>query len=218
VKLCLFGYLVLLAIVGLSFAAPWADEHWYAQGAAGGAFLAFVVVAPSYIALMALDRARRAYRVRRGAGSAASSVPQEETPASDEEVPPHPQPQSERDVSGATPPGETRDQVPDPRVVEQEPAQFPDHERAQQDAPPDGSTERSDRVGSDRRVRVGLLGWALILSAGTAWELLSLFTPWVHTLSQPVHTMMQTPPGRVGAFATWVVLGYLFFASSRSAT
>jgi hypothetical protein len=60
-----------------------------------------------------------------------------------------------------------------------------------------------------RRARwVGLAGWAVILGAGTALEVVSLTGDAVPTASEYVNALTGPVPGRIAMLLAWVVLGY----------
>jgi hypothetical protein len=67
-----------------------------------------------------------------------------------------------------------------------------------------------------RRARwFGIAGWAVIVGAGAALEVVSLAGESVPTASEYVSALTRPVPGRIAMLLAWVVLGYWLFGLRR---
>src|SRR5437588_163067 len=120
--LSLAGYVVLLVIAVSYWGASTQPFSVVVSAATGGAFLAFVIVPPTYVAI-----GYWAASSRRASGSGAA--PEEEVPSTDQEMPADPQPHPEQERARHAPPGDGGEDIAQPRSVEDRTAQLPQHER-----------------------------------------------------------------------------------------
>jgi hypothetical protein len=127
--LCFFGYLVAQVIDVLYWVFSTQPVSFVTDSLTGGAFVAFVLVPIPYLAIGYAAAVRREKEALRLAA-------EEERPSSDEEVPGQPQPEAEQQVPPYPPPGEEPDDATEPRVVVHRAAQLPQHEGAEDHAPP----------------------------------------------------------------------------------
>jgi hypothetical protein len=204
------GYAVLLVIASSYWAASTQPASVIVSAATGGAFVAFALVPPTYLGMAYLW----AWRGRRRSGPAA----QEEVPAPDEEVPSHPQPQAEQEVSAQPPPRHVPDHPTQPRIAEHDPAGFPQHERGQHDRPSHHAELGRHHAGSTyprRRTTVGVTGWLVIIAGSATWEILSLFHYGIPTFSHNVRIIMNPPVGRAALVVAWIAIGYSLFGSEE---
>jgi hypothetical protein len=203
--LSLAGYLVLLVIATSYWAASTQPFSVVIGAATGGAFLAFVVVLPSYVAIAS---AFAVLPTRRPSHAAS----EEEVPAADQEVPSGPEPHAEQEIPADAPPRDEAQHVGQARGTERHRGRFPQDE-GDEDAPPGGDDQ--DRGDHAPRTypprRVFLIGWIVIIAGSTAWEILSLVSPSVPTLSHYVRIVMTPAIGRAAFAVAWLVIGFGLF-------
>ena len=205
--LSFLGYLVLIVVAVSYWAASTQEFSVVINAVIGGAFVSFVLVPPTYVAL-------GYFAATRWKMPSSGPAPQEEVPTADEEVPAHPQPQSEQEVPARRPPRHEAEHVAQARITEHDPAQLPEHEGGEDDRPArEGEDARDHATGtySVRREVIGVAGWIVIITLATAWEILSLFDSDVATFSQHVRTVMTPAVGRAALVVAWIVVGFSLF-------
>jgi len=68
-----------------------------------------------------------------------------------------------------------------------------------------------EQMGDRIAVKVGVVGWAVIIAAAIAVEITSLVDPHVHTLSHLVRDALRPVWGRSLLLCVWLLLGFAWF-------